>query len=542
MNKKQKVQFGLMLALIIAVHMAILVGYGMQKEGYHEDEYYSFWSSAGYEEPKPVGAYSWRTGPDLMSQFYVRDGDEFNFDAVVYNQVQDSHPPLYHLCLNVIMSLFSGSLFKWLGIGLNMIYSLGSLLGITFFFYQLNEGKNRAKYALTAAAVYAVAPSVTSSVTFIRMYAMTSMLNVWYACALLMAVRHLEGSRKKFAVWTVIGAAICYMSLLTHYFCLLLPGVLTIFACIYALLTRKKKIILRMVLYGFSMLAGIALSILTYPEALVDIYQDYRGTGVHDALYANDFGQRFVFFSGLLNKEAYGRLLPGVMTVLVIACVAVIIYACRKWKELDTTERRCLYLYGSFTAACFISAMILIKISLFLNDGCRYFYPVLAVFLPLTACFVIKAADLVLCSCKAKVSDKCMRMVWAVLAVLFMVPSVAGHMQGAVKFLYIGENEKIAFAQEYKEYPALMLFDTEAIYRTWYRADQIWDFHNIFYTDYAHLMVDTFDEPTIQSCDKLVVFMDAPTDVLDKLIEINPNLDSYTLVRHDDLYYVYLLE
>ena len=55
-------------------------------------------------------------------------------------------------------------------------------------------------------------------------------------------------------------------------------------------------------------------------------------------------------------------------------------------------------------------------------------------------------------------------------------------------------------------------------------------------------MVDTFDEPTIQSADKLVVFMDAPVDAVQKLVAINPNLDTYRLIRHDEYYYVYLLE
>ena len=228
-----------MLCTKLVVHLILILVYGMQKEGYHEDEYYSFWSSAGYADLMPNGYYDWRTGPELMEQFYVRPGDEFNFEAVIYNQILDSHPPLYHLSMNVVMSLFPGRLYKWLGIGLNALYSLASLLGVTFFFYQIGDEKHKSQNALVAATLYAIGPSVISSVMFIRMYAMTSMLNVWYACALLMAVKNLGKNKKNFAVWTILGTAICYMSLLTHYFCLLLPGFLTIFACIYVMLKRK---------------------------------------------------------------------------------------------------------------------------------------------------------------------------------------------------------------------------------------------------------------------------------------------------------------
>ncbi len=68
------------------------------------------------------------------------------------------------------------------------------------------------------------------------------------------------------------------------------------------------------------------------------------------------------------------------------------------------------------------------------------------------------------------------------------------------------------FAEEYKEYPLILLCDRDNMHRTWYISNQIWPFHNIFYTDYEHIVAD------------------------------NPNLEKYTLVRHDEFYYVYLLE
>lgn len=540
MNSKQKKKFGFIVALILLVHMILILTYGMKKEGYHEDEYYSFWSSAGYADLMPNGYYDWRTGPELMSQFYVRPGDEFNFEAVIYNQILDSHPPLYHLSMNVVMSLFPGKLYKWLGIGLNALYSLASLLGVTFLFYQIGDEKHKPQNALVAATLYAIGPSVISSVMFIRMYAMTSMLNVWYACALLMAVKNLGKNKKSFAMWTILGAVICYMSLLTHYFCLLLPGVLTVFACIYVVLKRKN--ILQMALYGMSMLAGIGLAVLSYPEVIRDISGDYRGNEVIDALHTNDFAHRAGFFSGLLNKEAFGGMLPVICIVLVVVMMVAIVLIVRHWKLLTCEERSLWYVYGSLIISCVISALVLIKISLFLQDGCRYFYPVLALFIPLTGCFIIKVFLFVLEHMKARTSAKQVIIIWIMATLVFTVPYLAGHMNGAVKFLYKSEAEKIAFAEEYKEYPLVLLCDRDNMYRTWFRADQIWSFHNIFYTDYEHIMVDTFDEPTIQSADKLVVFMDAPVDAVQKLVAINSNLDTYRLIRHDEYYYVYLLE
>ena len=330
------------------------------------------------------------------------------------------------------------------------------------------------------------------------------------------------------------------MSLLTHYFCLLLPGFLTIFACIYVLLKRKD--ILQMALYGMSMLAGLGLAVLSYPEVIRDISGDYRGNEVIDALHTNDFAHRADFFSGILNKEAFGGMLPVICIVLMLAIMVAIVLIVRRWKLLTCEERSVWYVYGSLIVSCVISALVLIKISLFLNDGCRYLYPVLALFIPLAGCFVIKVTRFAMKYAKCNISSKQGAVLGILAVVVLMVPYFTGHVKGEVKFLYESEAEKIAFAEEYKEYPLVLLCDRDNMYRTWFRADQIWSFHNIFYTDYEHIMVDTFDEPTIQSADKLVVFMDAPVDAVQKLVAINPNLDTYRLIRHDEYYYVYLLE
>lgn len=134
MRNKGNKAYWLVLAAIICVHLLLIVVYGMQKEGYHEDEYYSFWSSSGEADLKPSGAYDWKSGSYLQQQFVVDQEEKFDFSAVIANQVQDVHPPLYYLCLNIVMSLLPGRFFKWFSIGLNTLFSVVSLLAVTFSF------------------------------------------------------------------------------------------------------------------------------------------------------------------------------------------------------------------------------------------------------------------------------------------------------------------------------------------------------------------------------------------------------------------------
>lgn len=541
MSKNVKKNMGIVLALIVLLHVALIMYYGMRKEGFHEDEYYSYWASSGYVELLPSGYYDWRTGPEMQEQFMVTEGEQFQFDAVIQYQKEDVHPPLYYLCLNIIMSLFAGKFFKWFAIILNTIFSLVTLFGVVFFFYQVTEEQYKDKFALAAAALYAVAPSTISCVMFARMYGMSAMWNVLYACVLLMAMKSLEVSRKTFGLWTVCGAVICYLSFLTHYFSLLLPGLLTAGFCIYVLIKRKN--IIRMLVYGFSMLAGIGLAIITYPACIQHIFAGYRGAGVLEELNLNGFVGRIRFFSSMLNEFAAGAMLGWILAALVIAVAVFVLLTAFYRKRALERERMEWYWYAMGLVSCIISCLILMKISLYVyGAGCRFFFPVLAFMIPLMGCFMLKVLLMALTYLKAD-SKRALKITVCVIAFMVMlIPYAKGHLENRILFLYEEDAEKKAFAQEYKEYPLVLLCDRDNMHRTWYIANQIWPFDNIFYTDYDHIMVDSFAEPTLQSADKLVVYMDAPEDVVQKLVDINPNLDTYTLIRHDAFYYVYLLE
>ncbi len=540
MKNKKKISM-LVFVFIVIIHIGLILFYGMRKEGFHEDEYYSYWTSGGYAQILPIGYYDWRTGPEVQDQFMVNPGEEFQFDAVIQYQIEDVHPPLYYLCLNIVMSLMPGRFFKWFAISLNAAFSLVTLLGVTFFFYHLTEGKNKEKYALIATALYAIAPSTISNVLFARMYGMSAMWNVLYACVLLMAAKNLQSSGKKFAIWTACGTIICYLSFLTHYFSLLLPGLLTAGMCVYVV--AKRKNIMRMVIYGVCMLVGILLAVRTYPASLSHIFAGYRGEGVLNELNLTGFVGRIRFFSGMLNEFAAGNMLAWIFVGLVITVIAFVILAIKSWKTTGEKEKLEWYWYGMGLVCCVVSCLVLMKISLYVyGAGCRFFFPVLALMIPMMGCFVLNTAESIATKYATKSCYKLKVVAGIVLCMLIVLPYVKGHIDDKILFLYEGEEEKVAFAEEYKEYPLVLLCDRDNMHRTWYIANQIWPFHNVFYTDYDHIMVDTFDEPTIQSADKLVVYMDAPEEVVKKLVDINPNLETYTLVRHDPFYYIYLLE
>lgn len=379
-----------------------------------------------------------------------------------------------------------------------------------------------------------------SSVMLVRMYAMSGMWNVLYACALLMAVESFSKSRRNFAVWTLLASVICYAAFLTHYFALLLPGVLTFFVCIKALLTKKH--IWRMMVFGSSMLAAIALAVVTFPASIQHIFFGYRGTGVLREFNLKGFGQRFKFFASNLHKEVFAQALPVIGIVLLLSTAVIFVCYIGKRGSLNQKGSDILWWYLTCLAATIVSALVLIKVSLFVEAGSRYFYPVLALMLPLMGVLVLKAFLILLECQKEKIGPVQGVVLLLALCSVILAPNVKGYIDDNVLFLYREDAEKVAFSQGYKEYPVILLYNPETIYKTWYTANQLWPFERIFYTDYEHIMVESFDEPTLQSAEKLIVYMDAPEEVVQKLVERNPNLEGYSLIRHDAFYYVYLLE
>ena len=107
-------------------------------------------------------------------------------------------------------------------------------------------------------------------------------------------------------------------------------------------------------------------------------------------------------------------------------------------------------------------------------------------------------------------------------------------------FLYKEDGAKKAFSESHREYPLVLVYSRDKSYRSWYVDDQVWPFERVLYVDVDSLQ--QIEDSTLSEAEKVVVFMDAPEEYLQHMIDNNPNLSTYTLVRHDAYFYVYLLE
>ncbi len=536
----KKERFLVWAVMIAFIHIGLVLFFGMQKQGFHEDEYYTYWSVSS-ENIGPANL-TWFRGDILQSRFFVKEGQQFSFEMVVDNQADDVHPPLYYLVLHCFMSLFPNSFYKWFGILLNLVFSLVTYASILGLFVNIRDKavQNRKQLALLAGFVYAIAPSTISAVMLTRMYAMSTMWTALYAVVFVLLMQNRNCSKGKFACLVFGGAAICYGAFLTHYYALIVPFFLTLFYCIYALASRKK--LGRMLLYGVSMLVAILLAGLTYPACIDHIFTGYRGADAINGFFHDSLFGRTVLFLGWINESVFAGWMWPYMIVFAVSAVIGIVLLLRGNGAAES--KAFLYQMLSLGITYIVGFWVLTRLALMVGEAAsRYFYPVIALLLPYMA-YTVGAVILqpVKRYIEPKSENKRAVNIVCVLLVLAVVLVPIGHTysQGKVYFLYAEDKEKIEFSKANKEYPAIMVYSNDISYRSWYVDNQLWPFEQVFYAE-----IDSFyniNEDAIFEAEKVVVFMDAPEEYLLHIIENNPNLSTYTLVRHDPFFYVYLLE
>lgn len=541
MNKVwSKKRFLIMAAVVMAVHAAFFLFFGTRKVALHEDEYFTYFLGAGHDVVNPYGSIQEKTGSELLNNFTVIEEHRFRFDRVVGISARDVHPPLYYMSLHFLMSLFPYRFYKWFGILLNGFYSLVGCAGVMFFVCRLDKSKHRYFLALLTGVLYAVHPASISSVMFNRMYAMSAMWTVLYIDVLILLMENLTCRRKRFAVLTLCGSAICGLAFLTHYFCMYNLFFLTLGFCIYALVRKlryKEKCFVRMLVYGCSMVAAIGLAILVFPASIQQIFFEEQGEGAFYGLLHIPTKYMFRLFMPVLNHNFFAGMMYPALIILVLSLIARVALRLKRGQKTEGDVSTAVITIGLVSSV--IIVWLLCKTSQFLGDAAsRYFYPAAAMILPLMVyCIggtVLQAAELL--------PGKRMKAIpYAALSALVLLPAVVGHIQGNVLFLYRDKIETLQYARDNAQYPLVMVYKQETRFKTWYIANETWPYENVVFVredDEATVL----DSEILKTAEKLIVYMDNPVEILDRLVEQNEHLSSWSLLRHDTHYFVYVVE
>lgn len=339
------------------LQMAAAFWFCTQKQGFHEDEFYTYYSTA-----RTNGFYvedgKWMERDAYRNEFVVLPEERFQYGLVKQVQSWDVHPPMYYWVFHTAASLVPGVFSKWIGLSVNLLFHGINLILLTYLSY-LAAGRDK-DLPFFVTFVYGFSPAAMSGVVFIRMYEMLTTFVLLCAVLHVSTVQRLQGSSgqcdTKISLRTLLAmAAVTYVGFLTQYYYFIFLFFLAAAFCVW-LLWRDRGIgnCLR---YGFFQVLAFVLAYLTYPAFPGQMFKGQRGAQATENFFdlSNTF-ERIGFFWDLMNRYVFGGLLGLIILLFgVVALAGCLMKASqRKRAHTQTSEKQGAGSVGSgrFSAAC----------------------------------------------------------------------------------------------------------------------------------------------------------------------------------------------
>ncbi|MCR5404754.1 MAG: hypothetical protein K6E91_13190 [Butyrivibrio sp.] len=513
-------------SLIFIAALLLSIYYGTLKQGFHEDEYYTYYStnrSLGLYQPDR----EWQDRQTVLDEFVVREGEGFNYGLVKLVQSWDVHPPFYYFVFHTICSFVPGVFTKWTGIITNLI-----AFAISFLFFALIMKELEAPLwvELLTLIFWGLNPQTVSCNMLIRMYAWLSA--AIFACAFF-HVRLLrlydsgtKDYRKLFLTALLPIMACSYLGFLIQYFYIFF-FVSIGFGCFVYLLFIRKDIRFTAV-YVFSCALSLGLAIITYPSALSHMFGGYRGGDAAGSLF--DFGStwmRIAFFTGLLNDFVFGGGLVAVFFLLLVGILLKMTARNRKREKGREMSYKWLILIFAALGYFLLTSKSALLVGAASN---RYEMPIygLLIFLILEdAYYVLKDFD-----------NMGFRYIFAAVIIALLLK---GHIYDhRVLFLYPEDKEKTAYAAENSGEVAVVMFNPATPQNVWRLTNELLQYPKVFYMDEENLAPLT--DPDVTSATKIILYAadnDLQSEAFKNLTTSCKNLTSMTVKFTEDMWTSY---
>ncbi|MDE7259670.1 MAG: hypothetical protein K2N77_10610, partial [Lachnospiraceae bacterium] len=292
--------------------MAAAFYFCTQKQGFHEDEYYTYYSTA-----RTAGFYvedgQWMDRETYRSEFVVLPEERFQYGLVKQVQSWDVHPPMYYWMFHTVASLVPDVFSKWIGLSVNLFFHGINIVLLTYLSY-LVSGRD-VRLTFLATLVYGLCPAAMSGVVFIRMY---EMLTTFVLLCALLHIQTVRRGEKRLSVMRslVPMVVVTYVGFLTQYYYFIFLFFLAVSFCVW-LLWRDKNL-WNCLRYGLSQGIAFVLAYLTYPSFPAQMFRGQRGAQATENFFdlSNTFG-RVWFFLDLMNRYVFGYMFFLLLLIIV---------------------------------------------------------------------------------------------------------------------------------------------------------------------------------------------------------------------------------
>lgn len=535
-EKRKRLLWGGAFLLLLLLQLLLLIYYGSRKSGFHEDEFYSYYSTN-----KTAGLFvndrEWIDKDSYRNEFVVLPGEQFRYGIVKQMQSWDVHPPLYYYILHTVCSLFPGVFSKWLGIAVNLTAFVPCFFLLAGIVYEIaGKGEKGVRLAFLTCLLWGGSAAVISGVMFIRMYQWMTLF------VLLCAWLHVRAVRKqKFGLPFLIPVGVTvFLGFLTQYFYMVFHFFLGAAFCVYLLSRKKIRVLLS---YGAACVLAFGLAVLYYPASMSHIFRGYRGTeAMNEFADTGNTLERLQFFTELFDKYEVAGCLA---VILLVICLLWVTRSCllRREKLVDhlagrRVSGRLPVEIWLLVSACAGYFFIVAKTALLLGETSnRYMLPIYGLLLFLLLYFLTEPLSGFLPEEK-----KTGWILFCVLCAGVLLMNGISLKAGRVFFLYEEEQAAMAFVRENKDVPVVVFYNSASESNVWRLSDELMEYPEIYLASEDNM--DELTDETLNTSDRVLAYVadhESSTACLDRLLKSNPKLTEYCLIAEKGLWRLYEL-
>ncbi len=467
---KEKILF-IITIVIISVVMLFWIG---QKEGFHEDEIFSYGSSnykydnvfqrygpkdevnqiifdeilkentieqtiyylknpdqfmEKYETKVEQEVPVWKTREDAKQYLTIGKDDIFNYASVYYNQSRDVHPPLFYFTVHLVSTIFFGVFSKYIIFTINLIFLILSFIVIRKILIILDK-----KYlTIPIIILYGLSIGSISIMMFLRMY---QMLTFFVLLSLYIHIKIIKNdfeidkkNRNALMITTICGF------LTQYYFCIFAFFEFIIFIII--LIKNKKYDNLKKYI-KYHIISAI-IGIIIFPASIYHIFFSYRGMGAE--LETNFVERMIMYFKEMCYSFSISE---KIGLIIIVALIIGYIFTKNKYINIIVIPTLASYLIICLIAPQMANTTII-----------RY----IAFIIPLFSLIVILISEGIL---NKIIKNK--KIITTALTIIVSLLSIYGLITSEPRFLIKGYDEILETAKENKDSKLISIWDNNFTY------------------------------------------------------------------------------
>lgn len=516
----------ILIIVLLIIQLVVLLYFGSLKKGMHFDECFSYFNTNNSFGRLSLDR-TFDTKEEIMKDFYVLPGEQFNYPYVIKLQSYDVHPPFYYLLLHTVCS-FTPMLFSiWQGVGLNIFFALIT----TVFIYLIVKYFCDNPIVCFCITLFSVlTPGAISNVMFIRMYCLMTLEIVLCIFLHLKMNKYSELNRLP-VICCILGGGLAFVGFMTHYFFLVFLFFIEAAFFLSRLKGFKNNVFGLLKYYGSILLCGI-LGIVFYPSCLGHVNSGYRGVQVKSYLFdLSDITSRIKFFNGLINDYVFSG--SFYIFILIIVLLLLTLFVLKKKKGNKDFKNKELILNLIIPVIGYY--LISTKASLIGEESMmRYQLPIYSLIIVVFGLIMYKCILGIFGSLTAQ------KMIGAVICLTFSVFMIFRLINNGVFFLYPEQEKMEETASEHSSEVCIYIYNNENSHTfMWNDFAQLAKFDEIYYLSSENL--SSITEQKIADADKLFVYVSTLgehsdfSDYENLIFSSNSNVKEYTHV-YDGMY------